>query len=393
MEIALWRWSVAVQLTSVAMITLFFAVLQRSMQREELGYWSRGWIINFTALAVALFFWIVQPPPGPIYWFVRFFFISLKTLAALLMMQGAWALGHPGGRLIRRPQLIIGILVYPFFAAFLLDNNDRIGLIEQTGYGVLFLITAWLLMRSQERGLTWLAAGFIVRGALCVTEGVAYAANLVPAASLLGRLKPWGASFLSASSSFDSLSEWLLALGFVLALSSRTQRELQRYNLELLSAQEVLRQLADRDPLTALANRRSLPAIFRTVHEQGAQLLFFDLDDFKRINDVYGHQAGDDCLKRFTAALRASFRPDDQLVRYAGDEFLAIVPGLDEQDASARIGALRDRLEAETGGEPIRFSVGIAALAPGGDADRALREADEAMYKAKAWSQNRRRRA
>jgi diguanylate cyclase (GGDEF)-like protein len=394
MEIALWRWSVAVQLTSVAMITLFFGVLQRSVRREDLRDWSRGWIFNFTALAVALFFWVVQPP-GALYWWVRLFFLSLKTLAALFMMQGAWALAHPGGRLPRwRLLLVVGGLLYPFVGAFFLDTNDRIGLIEQTGYGVVFLITALFLLRSGERGLTWLASGLIARGVLCVGEGVAYALALVPAAAVAPRFKGWGAAFLSASSSFDSGTEWLLALGFVLALSNRLQRELQRYNLELLTAQEELRRLADRDPLTALPNRRSLPEIFRSVHERGAQVVFFDLDDFKRINDVYGHQAGDEYLKRFAAALRESFRPHDALVRYAGDEFLVVAAGMDAPNAHARIAALRNRLEADTESEEIvRFSAGVADLPAGGDAARALREADEAMYAAKAWSADRRQRA
>jgi diguanylate cyclase (GGDEF)-like protein len=394
MELALWRWSVAVQLTSVAMITLFFGVLQASVRREDLGFWARGWMINLSALSVALFFWVVQPPPGPIYWCVRLLFLSLKTLAALFMMQGAWALGRPGGRLIRRPHLVIGALLYPFVGAFLLYDNDRLGVVQQTGYGVLFLLTALLLLRLHERGLAWLATGLMARGVLCVTEGVAYAVALAPAGAVAAPVKRWGASFLSASSSFDSGTEWLLALGFVLALSYRMQRELQRYNLELLSAQEELRRLADRDPLTALRNRRSLPEIFRSVHAQGAQVLFFDLDDFKRINDVYGHRAGDDCLRRFAAALGESFRPSDALVRYAGDEFLVVAAGLDEKSANARLAALRDLLESSRDGhEPIRFSAGVAALPPGGDPDRALREADEAMYNAKAWSANRRRHA
>jgi diguanylate cyclase (GGDEF)-like protein len=394
MELALWRWSVAVQLTSVAMITLFFGVLQASVRREDLRFWSRGWMLNLSALSVALLFWVVQPRPGPIYWWVRLLFLSLKTLAALFMMQGAWALGHPGGRLIRRPHLLIGALLYPFVGAFLLYDNDRIGVVQQTGYGVLFLLTAALLLRSRERGLAWLASGMTARGTLCIVEGVAYAVALAPAGAVAARVKGWGASFLSASSSFDSGTEWLLALGFVLALSDRMQRELQRYNLELLSAQEELRRLADRDPLTALRNRRSLPEIFRAVYAEGAQLLFFDLDDFKRINDVYGHRAGDDCLRRFAAALGEAFRPGDALVRYAGDEFLVVAAGLDKRSANDRLAALRDRLESSRDGqEPILFSAGLAALPPGGDPDRALHEADEAMYAAKAWSANRRQRA
>jgi diguanylate cyclase (GGDEF)-like protein len=76
-----------------------------------------------------------------------------------------------------------------------------------------------------------------------------------------------------------------------------------------------LRALADRDLLTGLANRRVLPLVFRTVHPIGATFLFLDLDDFKEMNDRHGHGAGDEVLRQFAAALQASFRPDDAIVR------------------------------------------------------------------------------
>ena len=136
--------------------------------------------------------------------------------------------------------------------------------------------------------------------------------------------------FLSTSSSFDTAAEWLLVLGCVLAVSDRGRRELQDALRDLVAAQEDLRRLADRDPLTALVNRRSLPEIFRAVQPHGALMLFFDLDGFKKINDVHGHAAGDACLKVFAAALRDSFRPDDHVIRYGGDEFLVVANGLDK---------------------------------------------------------------
>jgi PleD family two-component response regulator len=77
-------------------------------------------------------------------------------------------------------------------------------------------------------------------------------------------------------------------------------------------------------------------------------------------------------------------------VRYARHEFLVVAPGLDAKGANDRVAALRDRLEgARDGDETIRFSAGIAELRPGGDPDQALRDADEAMYEAKAWSAGR----
>ncbi|HVQ29424.1 MAG TPA: GGDEF domain-containing protein, partial [Vicinamibacteria bacterium] len=175
-----------------------------------------------------------------------------------------------------------------------------------------------------------------------------------------------------------------LALAGVLALSDRVSGELRQYNTDLLAAQEDLRRVADRDPLTTLMNRRALPEIMRRVQPQGALVLFFDLDGFKTVNDRHGHQMGDECLRRFANGLRECFRPGDSLVRYAGDEFVVVAQGLEARAAGERISALRARMRAVSEVPEVAFSVGTAVLEPGGLPDRALQAADKAMYEVKA---------
>ena len=190
---------------------------------------------------------------------------------------------------------------------------------------------------------------------------------------------------LAAHYPLDTAAEWLVAMGFLIGVSVRTQQELRLANEQMLSAQSDLRRLADRDPLTSLVNRRALPEVFREVQPVGAMLVFFDLDGFKEINDKHGHQAGDACLVRFAAALSSSFRPSDAIVRYAGDEFLVVAKGSTEIAIEDRINELRNRLRSTNAHDlPIRFSYGVSHLEPGGNPDEAVRLADEAMYRTKA---------
>jgi diguanylate cyclase (GGDEF)-like protein len=198
---------------------------------------------------------------------------------------------------------------------------------------------------------------------------------------------------LAAHYSLDIGVQWLLAMAMVIAIDARAQRELEAANSQMVEAQAGLRRLVDRDPLTGLANRGALPEVFRAVQPEGALLIFFDLDDFKKINDEHGHQAGDECLARFATALAQCFRPSDAVIRYGGDEFL-VVAGISETAVYERTDAVRSRVGAGSDGAlRIRFSVGMSRLPAGGNPEQALREADEAMYRSKRRRPARRRAA
>jgi diguanylate cyclase (GGDEF)-like protein len=183
------------------------------------------------------------------------------------------------------------------------------------------------------------------------------------------------------SSFFDAGAELLLALTILVVVEGSSSKHLEHLNRELLASQDRLRQLVDLDPLTSLSNRRRLREEFDRVKASGAAVIFLDVDNFKEINDRFGHIVGDACLLRVAAALTRAFRTDDALFRLGGDEFLVLAVGLDPEAAHARVSRLRDALAVgEAGAPPCTVSVGVARLAPDAEPEAALREADERMY-------------
>src|SRR3954468_10586893 len=375
MELLLWRWSTVAQVVSALLLAIFFIVLRLSVRRAELRLWIAAWLVNLVALSVTVIFWFAQPHSTAVFLGVRFLYIFSKTTFVVLLVAGAAGFGHPTvvRWSSRTPVWIAGLSALGALSVWTLDG---LGTIESAAIMFLFAVSAYLLLSSgKSSAVRWLAFGFILRAVLAATEGVAHWSQLFP--------NDWSATnrtklFLAAYSSFDAAAEWVIALGCVLMLYSRIQNELQEANHDLVEAQEVLRMMADRDPMTGLANRRALPGIFREVFSSGAALLFFDLNDFKKINDNYGHHAGDECLRRFAGALQACFRPEDHIVRYAGDEFLVVAKTAGPPPRiEARLDAMREHLEkAWEDGPAIRFSVGMSELAPGGDPEAAIKAAD-----------------
>jgi diguanylate cyclase (GGDEF)-like protein len=384
LDLLLYQLNISGLTVTTVLIALFFLVLRRSVRRAEMRWWVNGWLANVVALVVTSLFWYVQPPAQ---YFGGIFAIYLAAKFAYVWLLCRGALEFCG----ERPRLVTAGVIVPAIAAiclvciFLVNTRDRLGLVSQLVIAAGFAAAAVEIFRSRVVAASWLAIAFGQRALLSAVETVAYAVNVAREATVVEPMFSVPAdAILAAHFSLGIGGEWLLAMGMVIAVAARTQRDLQSANARMEEAQSDLRRLVDRDPLTGLANRRALPEVLRSVQPDGAVLIFFDLNDFKKINDEHGHQAGDQCLRRFAEALTQCFRPSDAVVRYGGDEFLVVARGVTETAAYERADSVRSRVGI--GGEgalPIRFSVGISKLEAGGNPEEALREADEAMYRAK----------
>jgi cyclic di-GMP phosphodiesterase Gmr len=159
--------------------------------------------------------------------------------------------------------------------------------------------------------------------------------------------------------------------------------------------EELLHQRAQTDLLTGIANRGALfDALHRRLEDgPGCALLFCDLDQFKQVNDVHGHAAGDRILAEVAARLVAVTGPEDLVARFGGDEFVILCPSPDQ----AALAALVERVTAEVGRPfsgpegplTIGVSVGIAVGQAGESADELIGRADRAMYGAKTHQRRR----
>ena len=369
---------------TTVLIALFFAVLWRSVRRAEMRWWVYGWLANVAALVITSLFWYFQPPPQ-YFGLIFAFYLAPKFAYVWLLSRGALEYCGARPRLITSAAMVPSIVAVCVVCIVLLTTRDRLGLISQFVIAVGFGAAAVHIWRSAAPAASWLAIAFGQRALLAAAEAVAYGVNVAGESTTVEPMFSVPANaVLAAHFSLGIGAEWLLAMGMVIAASARTQRDLQNANVQMEAAQSDLRRLVDRDPLTGLANRRALPEVLRKVQPEGAVLIFFDLNDFKKINDEHGHQAGDECLRRFAEALTQCFRPTDAIVRYGGDEFLVVAPGVSETAAYERADSVRSRVANVGGGVlPIRFSVGISRLEAGGNPDDAVREADEAMYRAK----------
>ena len=167
----------------------------------------------------------------------------------------------------------------------------------------------------------------------------------------------------------------------------------------------VLNELAERDGMTGLYNRRIFDDYVELLLRQsrrestGVAIIFVDLDFFKLYNDLYGHQAGDDCLKRIAKCIaRGAKRPFDFAARYGGEEFVLVLYGPpDDYARTVPEQIRRDVLElaiphaGSQAAKHVTVSVGLALAKPGTSRSLvgAIQAADEALYQAKREGRNR----
>ena len=194
--------------------------------------------------------------------------------------------------------------------------------------------------------------------------------------------------------SFDDvtqLKEKELELKQMLAELSKSREDIRQHNVQL-------RELAMQDPLTGCMNRRAFFERFEQEWSRAGRYghplscVILDLDNFKSVNDTYGHAAGDTVLKKVARLLVETVRDGDFVCRYGGEEFCIGLPHIDHQDAVLAAERFRSEISStiSVDGEPVTASLGVSALSLGpGHPQSLVEQADKALYVAKRAGRDR----
>jgi two-component system, cell cycle response regulator len=186
----------------------------------------------------------------------------------------------------------------------------------------------------------------------------------------------------------------------------QSQQALKDYSIELEKANRELKELNARlefmawhDQLTGLPNRRYMRDRINSEQDRSSRsrrpfsLVMGDIDDFKRVNDTYGHETGDGVLKHISAIINSTLRKQDLLSRWGGEEFLFLLPETDLNGALIVSEKIRSSIEAHPYSYKdktisLTLTLGVAEFEESQGIDGAIKRADEALYKGKKGTKN-----
>jgi len=368
------RLSIAVQFAMVICLFGYFLLLWQMVKLREVRLWTLAWLADAVALAaVFIHAYAAIPPFG--HRMTLVLYLAGKATFAILIVSGARRHLRPGVEPRMSPLFFtLFIAAWSLILGLAVPSLWQGQLAESALVAVVLIGGGITVLRHPRSSVSrWLGWAMLVEGVLFLNS----AALLVPA--LWGNRI--GFAYLNYSSFLDAWAELMLALACIAVIADRREELLHYANRELLQSQQRLSRLVDTDPLTNLSNRRSLRKTMDSVIDTGGSFIFIDINSFKQVNDLFGHRVGDATLQRLANLVVEQFRPEDHVIRWGGDEFLVVAPGMDQVSAKARVAAIREALKHPVDDSPpFTIAAGIAELFPGGDPAAALEEADRRMF-------------
>jgi diguanylate cyclase (GGDEF)-like protein len=374
-----------VQTIGAGLLTLVFLYLARGDGNRVLRAAGWAWLFLFLALSSLLLSTEVRPDyaTAAYQYFKILYIVALVVTADRMEHESglAWPLGTAA---VLGIPISLGIVYFAGTRSLFFSIHMAIAAI---GW---FFVTAFVL-RSRAPGL---GKRFCSLLAIVTTLAhLAYVVVFALSAAQQDREYP----FLRFTGYYDLFLEMLFGIGLTIWGMEETDRRLSTVHARAVDDTQRSRRRAQIDPLTDAYNRFFLDEIRPVLAREtgGGSILLIDVDGLKTINDKEGHEEGDKAIWTVAAAVKKLIRGDDYLIRWGGDEFLVVLPGMDQEVAKKRFYMLPAKIE-EVRQSPrtaprayrkfLAASVGVYPFSSRVPFDVAIESADRMMYERKKAS-------
>jgi diguanylate cyclase (GGDEF)-like protein len=375
----LWLPGLGVQTVGAALLSAIFLYLSRGRGNRVLQAAGIAWCFLFASVLSLLLLRNVHPWDRQLFQYFKILYIVTMCVAAIRLDRDVS---------LAKPLSVAAVAAIPF----------SLILVHQTGgpsrgffswhLGILavgWLVLAVFIFQSPRAGLGRQFAGLLA----LVTAGAQLVYVIVVNLSSKDPVQTLGyTQFL------DVLLEMLFGIGLIIWAMEDTERRLAALHARTVDDTRRSQRRAWLDPLTETHNRFFLDEIRPQLEasEQGGSIVLIDVDGLKRINDEEGHEEGDKAIWTVATGIKKLVRGNDHVIRWGGDEFLVILPGMEEELARKRfymLPAKMDEVKQSTkpGSKPYtRFlaaSVGVHPYSKRAPLDLAISQADRVMYERK----------
>lgn len=377
-----------VQTVGAGLLALIFLYLSRDNGNRVLRAAGIGWLMLFFALLSLIAGFELFPAFDQRDRLTYFSYQLFKLLYLVALGVAADRMEHES-RLLppMRTALIAGALVSAALVFFIGPGSLFFAIHMAIGAVAWIFISAFIL-RSRAPGL---GRGFA--GALAVitflVQGI-YVAFFGLSALHHDEAYP----FLQYTGFYDLFLEMLFGIGLIIWAMEDTERKLINIHARAVDDTQRSKRRAQIDPLTEAHNRFFLDEIRSSLMREpaGGSIVLIDVDGLKEINDREGHEEGDKAIWTVAQATKKLIRGDDYLIRWGGDEFLVVLPGMDEEVAKKRFYMLPAKIEevrqsprsaARAYKKFLAASVGVTPFSSRVPFDMAVEMADRHMYERK----------
>jgi len=371
-----------VQTVGAALLAVIFLYLSRGKGNKVLEAAGFAWLFLFLSLASTLLIRRLGLPAE------KEFYQAFKLL--YLVALGVAAIRMDRDVSLAKPLAVAAIASIPlgFLVTQLAPTDDRFFLVHLGILAVGWLVVAVFIFQSPRAGLGRQFSGLLA----LLNSAVQFVSVVVlsVSSSEAGRSR----ALVEYAGFFDVLLEMLFGIGLIIWAMEDTERRLAALHARTVDDTRRSKRKATLDPLTETHNRFFLDEIKPQLEssDTGGSIVLIDVDGLKRINDTEGHEEGDRAIWTVANAIKKLVRGNDHVIRWGGDEFLVILPGMDEDLARRRFYMLPSKIDevkqsARPGGRPypkfLAASVGIHIYSKRVPLDVAISQADRVMYERK----------